>query len=112
MLFALFPLWWLLGLADMIWILMAPPMVLLMVRARAIQVPRGFGIYLLFLLWALCSGVQLERMGEALGFAYRLSGPSGVGSRCGRFCSIGADPHSRAGPLGRHALWPTRPTHP
>lgn len=72
MLFALFPVWWLLGLADLIWILMAPPMVLLMVRARAIQVPRGFGVYLLFLLWALCSGVQLERAGQAIGFSYRL----------------------------------------
>ncbi|WP_162598589.1 O-antigen ligase family protein [Nocardioides gilvus] len=71
-LFALFPIWWLLGLADLIWILMAPPMVLLMVRARAIQVPRGFGLYLLFLLWALFSGVQLERAGQAIGFSYRL----------------------------------------
>ena len=71
-LFALFPLWWLLGLADLIWILMALPMVLLMVRSRAIQVPRGFGVYLLFLVWVLFSGVQLERAGEAIGFTYRL----------------------------------------
>lgn len=71
--FVLFPLWWLLGLADLIWILMAVPMTLLMIRSRSIEVPRGFGLYLLFLVWVLCSGYQLERVGQAIGFSYRLA---------------------------------------
>lgn len=69
--FGLFPVWWLLGLADLIWILMAFPMVLLLFRARAIQVPRGFGVYLLFLVWVTFSAIQLERFGQVLGFSYR-----------------------------------------
>ena len=71
--FGLFPLWWLLGLADLIWILMAAPMALLMIRSRSIEVPRGFGVYLLFLVWAIFSGIQLERFGQVIGFSYRLA---------------------------------------
>ncbi len=68
-----FPLWWLVGLADLIWILMAAPMALLLLRSRAVQVPRGFGVYLLFLAWATFSAVQLERMSQLIGFGYRLA---------------------------------------
>lgn len=72
-LFVLFPVWWFVGLADLIWILMAAPMALLLLRSRAVQVPRGFGVYLLFLAWATFSAVQLERAGQLIGFGYRLA---------------------------------------
>lgn len=69
--FGLFPLWWVLGLADLVWIGVAAPMVLLLVRSRAVQVPRRFGVYLLFLVWVTFSAVQLERVGQLVGFSYR-----------------------------------------
>lgn len=70
--FSLFPVWWLVGLADLIWIAMAAPMGLLLLRARAVEVPRGFGVYLLFLAWVTFSAIQLERAGQMVGFTYRL----------------------------------------
>lgn len=69
--FGLFPVWWVLGLADLVWIAVAAPMILLMVRARAVQVPRRFGVYLLFLVWVTFSAVQVERLGQLVGFTYR-----------------------------------------
>jgi hypothetical protein len=49
-----YPIWWGLGLADFIWVLLIPPMVLQMVSwhlsGRRIRVPPGFGLWLLFLI--------------------------------------------------------------
>lgn len=66
-----FPIWWALGLADLIWIVMAGPMALLLIRSRAVQAPRTYGLYLFFLVWVLFSATQLSGVGEAIGFAYR-----------------------------------------
>jgi O-Antigen ligase len=49
-----YPLWWALGIADFMWIVLAVPMVLRMVAwhsrgGRRIKVPPGFGLWLLFL---------------------------------------------------------------
>lgn len=71
--FVLFPVWWLIGLADLIWIVMALPMLLLLRRTRAVRVPRGFGAYLLFLVWVAASALMLERPSQLIGFAYRFS---------------------------------------
>ena len=52
-----YPLWWALGVADFIWIILAVPMAVRMLAwhkaGRRIRVPGGFGIWLLFLLWVL-----------------------------------------------------------
>jgi hypothetical protein len=49
-----FPLWWVLGLGALIFMIMAVPMAVFLYRRRAVLVvPRGFGAWLLFLLWAL-----------------------------------------------------------
>lgn len=50
-----YPLWWALGIADFMWVILAVPMVARMIawrtrRDRAIRVPPGFGLWLLFLL--------------------------------------------------------------
>ncbi|WP_315987245.1 hypothetical protein [Actinomadura sp. HBU206391] len=49
-----FPLWWVLGLGALIFMIMALPMAVFLYRRRAtLVVPRGFGAWLLFLFWAL-----------------------------------------------------------
>src|ERR1700754_2473543 len=49
-----FPLWWVLGLGALIFIIMAVPMAVLLWRRRAaLVVPRGFGVWMLFLVWVL-----------------------------------------------------------
>ena len=71
--FAGFPLWWLLGLLEFIWIPAACIMILYMVRRGAIGVPRGFGAVLLFLLWAGCAVVGLSTSMQVLRFGFALA---------------------------------------
>ncbi len=52
------PLWWALGLSEWICLIMAVPMAVHLLRRRAIEVPRGFGWWLLFLCW-VAAGVLL-----------------------------------------------------
>lgn len=70
--FALYPLWWLLGLGPFVWIAFAVPMVFrLLVAPEPIRVPRGFGLWLIFLVLALLSGYQLESFSQLIGFSFR-----------------------------------------
>lgn len=68
-----YPLWWLLGVGDLVW----PPLAVVMVfylAARGpanVRVPRGFGVWLLFLLWMTISVVQIGTFGRLIGFAFR-----------------------------------------
>ncbi len=66
----LFPLWWALGLGAFIWPLFALPLALrMLVRRRRIEVPIGFGAWLLYLGFVVLSFTQLDHSG-ALPFAY------------------------------------------
>jgi hypothetical protein len=55
-----FPLWWLIGLTAFIFPLMAIPMLVRLLHLPRIRVPRGFGFWLLFLVWMLASSVVLQ----------------------------------------------------
>lgn len=49
-----FPLWWLLGLGMLIFLIMSVPMALHLYKRRStILTPRGFGAWLLFLVWVV-----------------------------------------------------------
>lgn len=71
--FVLFPLWWLIGFVDAMWIPMAGVMAIYMVRARVLRAPRGFGIWVVFLVCAAFSAVQLDAPSQLVGFGYRLA---------------------------------------
>ena len=68
-----FPLWWLLGLGELVWPLAALVMVAYLAGSRHVRVPRGFGIYLLLMVWIIASGSQIDTTGRMVGFAYRLA---------------------------------------
>jgi hypothetical protein len=72
-LFAGFPVFWLLGLGTMIWPLGAVVMLFYLWRSHAVTVPRGFGVWLLFLVWVTFSATQLDTVGRIIGFVFRLS---------------------------------------
>ena len=55
-----FPLWWALGLAQLIFLVMAAAMGVILYRQRPVRVPHGFGIWLLFLVW-MGAGLLLLR---------------------------------------------------
>jgi hypothetical protein len=59
-----YPLWWALGIADFMWIILAVPMTARMLAwrihgRRALRVPGGFGIWLLFLICAVAGAAVL-----------------------------------------------------
>lgn len=51
--FAGLPLWWVLGVLQLIFMVMSIPMLVYLVRLREVRAPRGLGLWLLFLLWLL-----------------------------------------------------------
>lgn len=71
LLFAAFPLWWLLGLGGFIWPLVAVPMLLALTMSPSVRRPPGFGWWVLFLLWIPLSASQLTDVGGAMVFVYR-----------------------------------------
>ncbi|MBG6217307.1 hypothetical protein IWX75_001762 [Arthrobacter sp. CAN_A6] len=80
--FAGFPLWWLLGFSTIGFLLMAIPLGFQLLKRRNIAVPRGFGVWLLFLcilvigvlvLWVPVPGLVSEPgLGRLLSWSYRL----------------------------------------
>jgi hypothetical protein len=81
--FVPFPLWWALGMSEFICLIMAVPMAVELVRRRRVDLPRGFGFWLLFLLWVTVGFlvIQVSTVGAVpdnsptryITWAYRLS---------------------------------------
>lgn len=69
-----YPLWWILGVGDLIWPVVAAVMIhfLWTCKGRSVRAPRGFGVWLLFLLWVMCSVIGVDSVGRLIGFFYRL----------------------------------------
>jgi uncharacterized membrane protein (UPF0136 family) len=51
MLYGGFPIWWLLGLAQLIFFVAAGSMAVILYKRGSLRVPHGFGVWLLFLVW-------------------------------------------------------------
>lgn len=73
MLFLPFPLWWVLGLSNFVWPLLAIPLFLALTRWRQIRSPPGFGFWLMFLGWMLISGIELDSGARVLAWTFRAS---------------------------------------
>jgi hypothetical protein len=74
----LYPLWWVLGLGSLAFIVFAVPMAIDLARRPKLLVPRGFGFWLLFLAWTVGSMLM-----------FRFSPPDTVaGSASGRALGI------------------------
>jgi hypothetical protein len=58
-LIVLFPLWWAMGLMELIFPLLAIPMALQLSRRRPIRLPPGFLLWVLFLIWVLVGAFML-----------------------------------------------------
>lgn len=67
----LFPLWWVLGLAGFMWIVLAVPMAVSLVQRRDLMLPKGFGFWLLFLA-AVCGSVfSIDGVARLAGWSLR-----------------------------------------
>lgn len=79
--FYLYPLWWVLGVSKVAIFILTVPMLWALVRHRRLRVPRGFGVYLLFLAWVLLGVTMLwvqapgtlpkSGLGPLVGYGYR-----------------------------------------
>ena len=81
-LFLGFPVWWILGLGSFIWPIMAVPMGFSLLARERIRLPRGFGLYLLFVLWMLASALQINGPDRMIGFAFRALLYTSAGITC------------------------------
>ena len=70
----LFPLWYVLGLGAFIWIILAVPMLVHLVLAKTWRVPRGFVIWVFFLVWVALSAIEISKSTNWLTYAYRAGG--------------------------------------
>jgi len=70
-LFPMLPLWWLLGVAELMLPLLAVPLVVSLLFQRRLAAPKGFGLYLLFLVWCAFSASQVADQKGAFSLAYR-----------------------------------------
>ncbi len=71
-LFVGYPLWWILGLSQIGFIFAAMPMAVQLARRKVIRVPKGFGIWIGFLIWMMLSAAMLEpRFERYVSFGYR-----------------------------------------
>jgi hypothetical protein len=73
LLFAGFPLWWVLGLGALIWPILAVPMLLALAVRGSVRVPRGFGLWLGFIAFMLISAAMLSSSTKAIAWSYRAS---------------------------------------
>ena len=69
-LFVAFPLWWVLGLGNLIWAVLAVPMALALIVRGRVRAPRGFGVWLLFLFWMVVSALAINDI-RIVGWAFR-----------------------------------------
>ena len=66
-----FPLWWVLGLAAVIWVILAVPMLAWLATQPRVRVPKGFGLWWAFLFWMLLSATQLDEARRMYAFGFR-----------------------------------------
>jgi hypothetical protein len=78
LLFVGYPVWWVLGLGGFALALTAVPMAVLLCVRGSVRMPRGFVLWLLFVLWACFAAVEVEGSLRLVGFAVRLSTYAGA----------------------------------
>lgn len=68
-LFVGLPIWWLLGVWQIMFFVVAIPMAIFLLKQRIIEMPRGFGVWLIWLAWILTGAfvIQVDAPGTALG---------------------------------------------
>lgn len=66
-----FPIWWALGIGAFVWPILALPLAFSLLRRPTLRLPRGFGLWLLFLLWVVGSASQLDEGVRGMTWSYR-----------------------------------------
>jgi O-antigen ligase len=70
-LFALNPVWWVLGFGGFVWSIGFVPLGYWILRRRNLQRPPMLGLFILYMGWALITIVRLDRFTRVLSFSFR-----------------------------------------
>jgi O-antigen/teichoic acid export membrane protein len=65
-------LWWILGIGAFIWPVAAVAMAIVLLQTPRVEVPPGFGAWVLFILWTLASAMSIANATDAMTFGYRV----------------------------------------
>lgn len=71
--FVLLPVWWVLGVSGFVTAALSVPILASLLFRRHVRAPRGFGLWLLFLVWCAISATQVETSRMGFSLAYRAS---------------------------------------
>lgn len=66
-----FVVWWVLGMGVFVWFLAGAAMGISLVMRERVEAPKGFGVWLLFLVWMAFSAIMLESPGGLVPFGFR-----------------------------------------
>ncbi len=66
-----YPLWFLLGLSGFTWIIFAVPMAIALIQRRDLVVPKGFGLWLLFVVAVTGSVISIDEIPRLSGWILR-----------------------------------------
>lgn len=69
---AFYPLWFLLGLSGFMWVLLAGPMAAAVIRRRNLTAPKGIGLWMVFLLAVMVSGLSVDTVSRMAGYVLRV----------------------------------------
>jgi polysaccharide biosynthesis protein PslJ len=69
--FSLNPVWWLLGFGDFVWPMAALPLWMWILLQREVRLPQMVRLFILYIVWALVTIVQLDRVTRLLSFGFR-----------------------------------------
>ena len=75
-----YPLWFVLGLSGVMWAVLAIPMAFALVNRPALMVPRGMGLWVVFLAAVLGSALSVDTFSRSLAYCLRLGYYLGAGA--------------------------------
>lgn len=67
------PVWWVLGFAQFLWGAIAFPLFFMVLRLPEIRLPRGSGLWMLYIGWTILSASQLDELNHVLAYVYRMT---------------------------------------
>ena len=71
MMVAWYPLWFMLGLSGIMWVVLSLPMAASLARRRGLVVPKGFGWWMIFLVAVVGSALSLDAFTRFIGYTLR-----------------------------------------
>jgi len=80
MMIVAYPVWFMLGLSGVMWVLLAIPMAFALINRPGLVVPNGIGLWVLFIAAVLGSAMSIDTLSRAVGYTLRFGYYVGAGA--------------------------------